>query len=70
MYFAGEHWVLLNLTLTPLAFPAFIVLPSANSNEVKLFIFGGLEEDTKTKTFTKKSSCLSIISEIDDDIST
>ena len=44
MYYENEAWKLLkNIDLKPVAFPAFIVLPDSDSNEVKLFIFGGLE---------------------------
>jgi hypothetical protein len=57
MYYDGENWILLkNLALNALAFPAFIVLPNSDSDEVKLYIFGGLELDKETKAFTKKSS--------------
>ena len=68
MYFAGKKWLLLkNLALTPHAFSAFIVLPSIDSAEVKLFIFGGLELDTATQTFTKKSSIMTVVAELSGD---
>ena len=68
MYYENEVWKLLkNIDLQAVAFPAFIVLPDSDSKEVKLFIFGGLELDTATQTFTKKTSVISMVNEIADD---
>ena len=65
MYFSGDTWNVLDMkSLTPVAFSAFIVLPSASTDEIKLFIIGGLERDSETKTFTKKSSTILLISQL------
>jgi hypothetical protein len=49
MYYENEGWTLVkNISLSAVAFPAFIVLPCVESKEeekFKLFIFGGLELD-------------------------
>ena len=68
MYFEDEKWILLKeLKLNAVSFPAFIVLPYPDCNRVKLFIFGGIEKDTEKKTFSKKSSIISVVSDLGDD---
>ena len=51
IYYEHEEWASVKDTsLTPVAFPAFIVLPTSASDEpnFKFFIFGGLELDIAT----------------------
>ena len=46
MYYEGEGWKLLkDLKIKAVSFPAFIVIPNSDNDEIKftLFIFGGLE---------------------------
>jgi hypothetical protein len=46
MYYDGEEWKLLKeIKITAVSFPAFIVIPNSDNDEIKftLFIFGGLE---------------------------
>lgn len=69
MYFSCDTWNVLEMkSLTPVAFSAFIVLPSASMDEIKLFIFGGLQRDSETKTFSKKSSTILLISQLANDL--
>jgi hypothetical protein len=57
MYYLDGDWkTIKDIEMSPVAFSAFIALPSGDSDYVKLFILGGLELDKETKRFTQKSS--------------